>query len=343
MLITPLLNAIEYFYNINNKSDNDHTNSIRENIILYVLNREKVELGSYMKHATYGQKWTIFINSINQVLNSILDEFEQKLENKIYEYDIINIGGRKNNDFTIRVYQNDKKIEEIKLEFKNNSDQIEKLPEICQLYENTEYVSYNSMSVKVKSSEKVVSSEKITSYNEYYYHNIIPIIRKQFPILPEITFESYKKDVQKAGTSKNRDKYPFFKKLDEIRNTNIDYFDRTFVDKSINDWLNIICPDKICALDIKLLSNKLKQMTSKIFLMWKCDLKNINNSKFHIEKINNKDMDNIKFNSLKGGKNGKNTIILNDCNNEYHCLLRWKNHNGIQGTAWQIKLKKVLI
>jgi hypothetical protein len=335
MLITPLQNAIEYFYNINNKCDNDHTNSIRENIILYVLNREKVELDAYMKHDIYGQKWTIFINSLNKVLSNILEEFEKKLENKIYEYDVINIGGRKNNDFTIRIYQNDKKIEEIKLEFKNNSDQIEKLPEICQLYENTEYVSYNS-------SKKETSSEKVVSYYEYYYHNILPKIRERFPtlLLPEITFESYKKDVQKAGTSKNRDKYPFFKKLDEIRNTNIDYFDRTFVDTSINDWLNIICLDNTCALDIKLLSIKLKQMTSKIFLMWKYDLKNINNSKFYIEKINNTDMDNIKFNSLKGGKNGKNTIILNDCQNEYHCLLRWKNHNGIQGTAWQIKLKK---
>jgi hypothetical protein len=288
MLIKPLQNAIEYFYNINNKFDNDHTNSIRENIILYVFNHEKIELESYMKHETYGQKWTILINSLNELLSSILDEFEKKIENKIYEYDVINIGGRKNNDFTIRIYQDGKKIEEIKLEFKNNSDQIEKLPEICQLYENTEYVSYINCN-----SKNVESSKKVESYYEYYYYKIIPTIREKYPTLPEITFELYKKDVQKPGTSKNRDKYPFFKKLDEIRNTNIDNFDRTFVDKSINDWLNIICSDNICALDIKLLSKKLKQMTSKIFLMWKCDFKNINNSKFHIEKIKHSNLLNL--------------------------------------------------
>jgi hypothetical protein len=77
--------------------------------------------------------------------------------------------------------------------------------------------------------------------------------------------------------------------------------------------------------------------------MWKYDIKNINNSGFYIEIIDNSNIENLKFDCLKGGKNGNNTIILNDNINQYHCLLRWKNHNGIQGTAWQIKLKKIEI
>jgi hypothetical protein len=327
MLSIPLYKDIEYFYNINSKNENDSANNIRENIILYVFNRETDELLPYINHQIFGTKWSILINSLNKKLDMILNEFEKNLHNKLYQFEIIKIGGRKNNDFTIRIYQNDKIINEIKLEFKNNCSQIDKLPEICQLYENSEFINYSSE----------------ISYYEYFYNNIIPKIREKYPLLPNITLDEYKKDVQKACTSKNRDKFPFFKKLDDLRNINVDEFDRNFVDISINEWLNLICKNKKCELDLSILSKKLKQMTSKIFLMWKYDIKNINNSGFYIEIIDNSNIENLKFDCLKGGKNGNNTIILNDNINQYHCLLRWKNHNGIQGTAWQIKLKKIEI
>jgi len=327
MLSIPLYKDIEFFYNINSKNENNSANNIRENIILYVFNRETDELLPYINHQIFGTKWSILINSLNKKLDMILNEFEKNLHNKLYQFEIIKIGGRKNNDFTIRIYQNDKIINEIKLEFKNNCSQIDKLPEICQLYENSEFINYNSE----------------ISYYEYFFNNIIPKIREKYPLLPNITLDEYKKDVQKACTSKNRDKFPFFKKLDDLRNINVYEFDRNFVDIYINEWLNLICKNNKCELDLSILSKKIKQMTSKIFLMWKYDIKNINNSGFYIEIIDNSNIENLKFDCLKGGKNGNNTIILNDNINQYHCLLRWKNHNGIQGTAWQIKLKKIEI
>ena len=34
----------------------------------------------------------------------------------------------------------------------------------------------------------------------------------------------------------------------------------------------------------------------------------------------------------------KNTIVLKTDKNEYHLLLRWKNHQGILNSAWQVSI-----
>tara|TARA_B100001013_G_scaffold62274_1_gene32531 strand:+ start:1086 stop:1247 length:162 start_codon:yes stop_codon:yes gene_type:complete len=38
-----------------------------------------------------------------------------------------------------------------------------------------------------------------------------------------------------------------------------------------------------------------------------------------------------------------NTLVFPCTNNQYelHWLLRWKNHHGCSGPAWQVKLHKV--
>ena len=75
----------------------------------------------------------------------------------------------------------------------------------------------------------------------------------------------------------------------------------------------------------------------KEFIMWKPDINNINNSKFYNERLD-ENLDNLKFECITGSTT-KNTIILSTENIKFHCLLRWKNHNCIRGTAWQISVK----
>ena len=61
------------------------------------------------------------------------------------------------------------------------------------------------------------------------------------------------------------------------------------------------------------------------------------NSKFYNERLD-ENLDNLKFECITGSTT-KNTIILSTENIKFHCLLRWKNHNCIRGTAWQISVK----
>jgi len=319
MSLNPQCKDIDLFFTTNNKCDNDISNSIRENVILYIINREIPNLTSYTSDQNYGQKWSRVINQLNKIFDEIFLEFESKYK-EAYTYDVIHIGGRKNNDFTIRIYNlNNKQIHEIKIEFKNNSDKIEKLPEILQLYENKEY--YN---------------DTIIPYNEFYYDNVIVKLIKDFN-MPNITKQDYLKIVNTSGNTESIKKYDFLWKLYEIRNIDEKKFDSTHVDTSINDWLS----NNKDIFKIAYLGNKIREKQTKIFIMWKFN-GDINQSKFYLDKINFSRINELKFKELKGGTKGTiNTVVLSDGINEFHCLLRWKNYNGIRGTAWQIKLKLV--
>jgi hypothetical protein len=47
------------------------------------------------------------------------------------------------------------------------------------------------------------------------------------------------------------------------------------------------------------------------------------------------DLDSLIFYSVER----KNTIVLKTEKNEFHLLLRWKNHQGILNSAWQVSIR----
>ena len=103
MLTIPIKKDIDWFYKIPKKAENDLSNSIRENILLFIFNREESELSEYISDPTYGIKWKILIKECNVVLNKIIIKIETELKLKgNYDFDVIKSGGRKNNDFTLR-------------------------------------------------------------------------------------------------------------------------------------------------------------------------------------------------------------------------------------------------
>jgi hypothetical protein len=73
------------------------------------------------------------------------------------------------------------------------------------------------------------------------------------------------------------------------------------------------------------------EQTQKVFVMWKSE-------KFTTDRIYiGRQLE------YKGVKNN-NTIVVEDVEQvqEYHLLLRWKNHKGVLNPAWQISLNKGL-
>jgi hypothetical protein len=48
------------------------------------------------------------------------------------------------------------------------------------------------------------------------------------------------------------------------------------------------------------------------------------------------DLETLVFNRVER----KNTIVLKTEKNEYHLLLRWKNHQGILNCAWQVSIRQ---
>jgi len=314
MLTIPIKKDIDWFYKIPKKAENDLSNSIRENILLFIFNREESELNEYISDPIYGIKWKILIKECNKVLNKIIIKIETELKLKgNYDFDVIKIGGRKNNDFTLKIYQDDKEIFLKKLEFKFNTNKITNIPEVVSLYENN--VEYNGI-----------------KYNEYFYDNIILKLIIEYPELGSITKEEYLKHI---NTSNDISKYSFLNKLQTIREKDPKKFDKKYFYTSLDEYLKL---SNECPFKVDNIRDKIKEkVMDKEFIMWKPDINNINNSKFYNERLD-ENLDNLKFECIVGSTT-KNTIILSTGNIKFHCLLRWKNHNCIRGTAWQISVK----
>lgn len=319
-MLKPPLRNIEYFFEPNTKEENDHVNSCREDILLYIFNNDKEDLKFYTSDEKYGYKWLIVIDKLNEVIDEILKDFE-KTYKKIYDYEIVKVAGRKTLDFILKIYEykENKEIKRIIIEFKNNSDSVQKLPQFYQKYESKEL--YN---------------EGIKLYNEFYYDEYIDKQIKNIKI-NKIKKEDYLKQVNKNDKLNNDS---FFKILKDLRNSDEKFkneFDENVKD-SIHEWLK----NNGNCLNISFITNKFSEQMNKIYIMWKCDKKDIKNSKFYKEEIDKSNLDNLKFDSLKCGKDDKNnSIVLTDGKYNYNCLLRWKNDNGIRGTAWQFSLKNV--
>jgi len=314
---TPVIKDIDYLYDSFSKDKNDHINSIREDILIYVFNKDKTELTNYINDKTYGKKWNQLINEVHKALDNILTEKFDKLQKTKFPYDfeVIKKAGRTTIDFLVKIYEKDKNklITEIKLEFKHNSGSVKDLPQFYQKFESHD-----------------IYKENTTMYSEYFYDTVISKLELN------ISKEYYLKHVKKTDTLANDS---LIKKIIQYAKNNKTDFDNK-VKKSIHDWLE----KNKNSLNIKFFKEKFFEQLNKTYMMWDFNKDNILKSKLCVEDIDNSKLESLKYKELKKGNNDNyHTIVLEDDINEYHLLLRWKNTNGIRGTAWQISLKPKII
>ena len=218
---------------------------------------------------------------------------------------IIKMAGRGHNyDFEAHYKTNGEVVQKENIEFKYNSVSLDKIPQFLQLHENVGFLK--------------------VSYAEFYYDNYLSKHIENIPLLELIEKEVYLKNIKNVNYNCNS----FFAKLkaaEEDRSAKV-AIDK-LVKESISDYLSNYGKD----IDLDVLKVRLAAQTRKVFVMWKSG--NFSNDKISIGTQ-------LEY---KGIKNN-NTIVVEDVERlqEYHLLLRWKNHKGVLNPAWQISLHKGL-
>jgi hypothetical protein len=303
------------------KRNNDLYNKIRENIIKKIINKD-IPDEYYLNNI----KWYNFRNSLFGFLDNIIrikNEWNLEInnENNEVKYKSINCrikAGRKYNyDFDM-IYHLENNIDIIKkVEFKFGTLNIEECPQFISLSSN-----FNNILIK---------------YADYFYDNHLKDVSNVYNNQIEISKNDYLKYVHQASYKKHK----WFDYLYEKENINkliLDNKDlqtkKQIVDKSINDYLELVCHD----INLEEITQKLiNTQNNKIYMCYNPYLET-----FNYDFINNNELTITNIKELKKNKDGLyNTIVCNtNSTTEIHMLLRWKNHSGILNPAWQISIKR---
>lgn len=138
------INSINYFYQINDKSKNDESNKIRENIISAIINNH-IPSDYYQDF-----RWS----NLKLELEKYIRENFQGIYNRV---ECKTKGGRKfNHDFLFKFYNDLDLVFEKNIEFKYNSMSIDETPQWVSPHNPSQYLNIN--------------------FEEWYYDNILPKI-----------------------------------------------------------------------------------------------------------------------------------------------------------------------
>lgn len=327
---------IELFYNRSSRDNNDIDNKKRESIIAKLTNKE-VNFSDF----TNKEKWILLSDKLEELVNDIAKRIDIKHD----RYSINAKAGRGNNyDFELTFFFNNNIIEVQKLEYKN-SPSMKDYPECLSKYTKNDFVDDDK-------------------YHEFFYDEgyllaelelVNSKFNTDFSIL-NIDRQLYINECCK--TESNIKIIELIEKL-EYSNMTVDSLipvqKERVIDKKIYKEKSDIVDDSIKEYIKRIVNNKtfsgssfltkISEQKDKLFIFW--DYKNENFSIDAIDINNDTSIIDITHNIIKnrGVKkswnifgNNINTIIVRlDNNTQYECLLRWKNHKGVLGPAWQIK------
>lgn len=242
-----------------------------------------------------------------QVMTGWLDVLKGLYTNTItYEtIDVIKMAGRGHNyDFEAHYKTDSSLLQKVNIEFKYNSSSLDKIPQFLQLHENNGFLK--------------------ASYAEFYYDNYLSKHIEHIPLLELIDRDLYLKNIKSVNYNCNS----FFAKLKAAED---DPISKGAIDKLVKESITTYLSNYGKDIDLSVLRSRLEPQTQKVFVMWK-------SGKFTTDKICISTQ--LEY---KGIKNN-NTIVVEDIEQrqEYHLLLRWKNHKGVLNPAWQISLHKGL-
>lgn len=288
---------IELFFIISARGNNDAHNKIRETILHHIQSIPE----EYKQDPTYGAKWA----KVYDAWNTTVAELAERTAIPAYTTTTIRrIGGRSNNhDFEVSFRNaSGETVAVRKVEFKYGASCIAKLPQFLSLYINKLSIGGNSPSYDM-------------FYYEHYLDKYIACdegITEQKPSREEYTKHIFKSD---EGC------HPFMQQLYD-REDHHTAEKKAVVRKSIRDYLERYASQ--IEID-QFIAKRKETQENKWYFMWK-------DGRFHIDMLDI--TTELTYSSVSRG----NTIRLTEKDGGcYHLLLRWKNHNGILGPAWQIK------
>jgi len=237
------------------------------------------------------------------------EKFETKLK-ELSEYDsytIKQMAGRKYNyDFLLELEKDGEK-KDIKLEFKYNARSIVAIPQFIQ--KNTTWELFDA------------------KYHDHFYDG--PYLREIVAFNNEVTTQLHippKEEYMKHIMKTNYDCHTFFKYLKDTEDSNKKE-KHDIVKRSIADYLE----QYASCIHIDVFKQTIiDTQTSKEYLLY--DPKT---AKFYLDRLDIIDLKTLEFDRVER----KNTIVLKTEKNEFHLLLRWKNHQGILNPAWQVSIR----
>jgi hypothetical protein len=168
--------------------------------------------------------------------------------------------------------------------------------------------------VSIYCNNKIVSN---LDYASYFYDNyLIHILRDKIPI---ISREEYLRDIYKTKPSLTENENFFQYLKDNIGSLPI-----------INESITLFLEKNVMKFNLDIISNYLDHnLTNKIIILWDC-----NKMEYSIlKKINSND---VKLLKIEPNIFNNNTVIIYSETIKFKFLLRWKNHKGCLGPAWQV-------
>ena len=300
------------------KNEYEYENLVEDDIEIFFKKFTKNENDEVNKkrelllHKILNDKMTINIRKYRDLKNNIKEELSNYCNEEYTKFDCqIKAGRNYNYDFDLSYIKDDIVVKTIKLEFKYGCNKITNYPEFLSLYCN----SFNYFLDK--------------DYIKYYHDNLDDFI-ESFPIEKQEelkknkpTYSEYLKIVNDA-----KYKHKFQKIIHEYskKTSNNEGF-KKFINQQISDFLKGLKIKDLKFDDMKKVV--LEKQKDKVFLF-------INEGNVYSEIIDDK----IEITKKMKIKNN-NTIVFDSTKENYSVewLLRWKNHKGCSGPAWQISLR----
>ena len=313
------MNIYELFFEQGTKDNADGDNKLREKLLVEMINNKNNFLHKYEKHNKYNEIKKIIDNLYN-ILNEQCNEYDElKAERKGSKQD--------HYDMIITFKKKNKKIKELKVEYKHGTTDFKGTPQFLQV-----------------SGKQFIDGIKI---DEYHYNtnfiHCLALFDESFNIPTKQTYGTivYKLGkftngsiLEKLHELKKSGKYvEEFKEFNRLSNKSIELYLNKLKCKG-DDEEDIsheeLANNNIPKLDIGDISNTLTNtQKDKVFLFFK-------NGIFYVDVIDKNELIIIGIDKIKNN----NTIVLNTkkTDTQIEMLLRWKNHIGILNLAWQIKL-----
>lgn len=301
MIMLPENSDITYFTGEaehTGRTNNDHNNKIRENIILNMAHIDD----DYFSDQQYGVAWNNIKSSFDDTMRIICLNYSS--------YNIEHKAGRQHNYDYLVTFLDDKhsKISNIKLEFKFNAATIDETPQFVSPMKPSQYLSF--------------------SFEEYYYDSyLVPLLQKFGLDVPERNL--YLKSIHTNKPVCMSDAQLFYyqgckqsSKFNGIEKatsfyTSCNEASRECIKKFVeNTDLDIV----------KLTKYLLESQDQKTYLLYK-------NGKFNIQLSNN---DDYMIESYTKNPEKFRYEAITKTNKKINILLRWKNGNGIAYPAFQI-------
>ena len=283
-------------FNISSRGDNDSSNKTREHIIGAIINNKVPENYFVL------EKWLAIKNNVIEYINSLTSQPFVKVE-------CFHKAGRKNNyDFLIKIYYEQQKYEEFKVEFKFNAACLNETPQFVSPMKPSQYLN--------------------NSYEEFYYENYLTKLATMGNLdLP--SKEDYLKQIH-SDKPKCMKKYQEFyyngcsgssKFTGKQEHINFYNYAKELSNTSITEFINN------SELNITMLSNYLQStQLDKIYMLY------TNNSLIK-QTIN---MDDYTLISVIKQPNKYRYECTSKSGKKIKVLLRWKNGNGIAFPAFQL-------